>query len=243
MKIIKLNAIDSTNSFLKELATSTILENLTIVTTENQVNGRGQLNANWHSEPFKNLTFSIFINNLNLKIDEKKYLNFAISLAIFEVLYYLKIPNLKIKWPNDIMSDNKKICGLLIENTFKGEKIKNSIIGIGLNVNQIEFPNSLQNVSSLKLITSINFDKEIILNKIIKKIEEYCSLLKQENFNSLENSYLKHLYKKEITSMFKTDKKKLFMGIIKGISSNGNLLVELEDSSIKEFGVKEISFA
>lgn len=242
MKIIKLNTIASTNSFLKDLAKNTVLENFTVVVTDQQTNGRGQHNSKWHSKPFKNLTFSIFINFSDLEIHQKKYLNFAISLAIFKVIANKNLPKLSIKWPNDILSANKKIGGILIENTFSGNKIKNTIVGIGINVNQTTFSNTLKNVTSLKIENNKDYNLEKLLLKIVLTIEKQITLLNLKKFNTLEKKYLNVLYKKNITSMFKNNDGCLFMGIIVGISENGKLQIKLEDNSVKEFGVKEVSF-
>jgi BirA family biotin operon repressor/biotin-[acetyl-CoA-carboxylase] ligase len=243
LKIIKLNAIDSTNSFLKELAQNSHVENYTVVITNNQTNGRGQQHNLWLTKPFKNLTFSVFVNHLKLDLQHKKYLNFAISLAIFDVLYHQNIKNLSIKWPNDILSGNKKICGILIETTLKGSEIKNSIIGIGLNVNQEKFHEEIKNVTSLKNITQKDFDLEVLLNELVEKIKEKISMILSKQYAVLEKNYLNVLYKKNIPTMFKDSNDVLFMGIIKGISINGNLLIELEDETIKELGIKEVSLA
>jgi len=243
LKIIKLNAIDSTNSFLKELALSTTLENCTVVVAKEQKKGRGQQDSNWISEPLKNLTISAYFCNIDLEISNQKYLNFAISLAIFDVLSNQKTKDLSIKWPNDILSANKKICGILIENTVKGRKIKNSIIGIGLNVNQEKFPDSLKNVTSLKKITNKEFDLELLLVEIIEKTEERLKMLLLKKYTNLETDYLNALYKKNIPTMFKDSNDVLFMGKIVGISSLGHLQIELEDETVKEFGIKEVSLA
>jgi BirA family biotin operon repressor/biotin-[acetyl-CoA-carboxylase] ligase len=243
LKIIKLNAIDSTNSFLKELALSTPLENCTVVVAKEQKKGRGQQKRNWISEPLKNLTISVYFSNIDLEISNQKYLNFAISLAIFDVLSNKKTKDLSIKWPNDILSANKKICGILIENTVKGRKINNSIIGIGLNVNQEEFPDSLKNVTSLKKITNKEFDLELLLVEIILKIEERIKMLSLKKYTNLETDYLNVLYKKNIPTMFKDSNDALFMGKIIGVSSLGYLQIELEDETVKEFGIKEVSLA
>ena len=175
MKIIKLNAIDSTNSFLKELAQNSTLENYTTVVAKQQKNGRGQQENKWLSKPFKNLTFSIYLKFSDLKITDKKQLNFAISLAIFEVLFNKKTPKLSIKWPNDILSANKKICGILIENSIKGHFIKNAVVGIGINVNQEHFSDTIKNVTSLKNETNKEFNlDELLENKesIVKAVFE-----------------------------------------------------------------------
>lgn len=242
MKLIKLNAIDSTNSFLKEFGQNTALENFTVAVTNQQNKGRGQQENKWISEPFKNLTFSVFTTNLDLEIKNHKYLNFAVSLAVFNTLSVLEVKNLSIKWPNDILSANKKICGILIENTIKGSKISSSIIGIGLNVNQETFPDSLQNATSLKIIDQKNYDLEVLLTAFINHLKNTISLLTDKNYEKLEEGYLNALYKKNIPSMFKDRNNVLFMGKIIGISAFGNLQIELENETIKEFGLKEISF-
>ena len=225
------------------MASNTVLENYTVVTTNEQIKGRGQQGSSWESEPFKNLMFSVFVSFKQLSILEKKYLNFAISLAVFDTLLEENIPAISIKWPNDILSGNKKVGGILIENTLKGSLIASSIIGIGLNVNQINFPAVLNKASSLQLVTHQNYNLELLLSRIILKLEEKVTLLNARDFKILEAAYLKVLYKKNIPTMFKDSKDVLFMGIIRGISKDGKLQVELEDASLGEFGIKEISLA
>ncbi len=242
MEIIKLNATDSTNSFLKSLLQNSTPRNFTVVVTTNQTKGRGQLEKNWNSEPHKNLIFSVFISFKNLKIIHQKYLNFAVSQAIHNVLLSKNLLKTHIKWPNDILSANKKICGILIENTFFGENIKNAIVGIGLNVNQEKFPESINNPTSLKLETSIEFDLEKLLKEILIELEEKINLLELKKFKLLEENYLNVLYKKDIPSMFKNNNGDVFMGIISGISNDGKLQIKLEDNSTEEYGIKEVSF-
>jgi BirA family biotin operon repressor/biotin-[acetyl-CoA-carboxylase] ligase len=242
LEIIKLNATDSTNSFLKSLLQNSTPRNFTVVVTTNQTKGRGQLEKNWNSEPHKNLTFSVFISFKNLKIIHQKYLNFAVSQAIHNVLLSKNLLKTHIKWPNDILSANKKICGILIENTFFGENIKNAIVGIGLNVNQEKFPESINNPTSLKLETSIEFDLEKLLKEILIELEEKINLLELKKFKLLEENYLNVLYKKDIPSMFKNNNGDVFMGIISGISNDGKLQIKLEDNSTEEYGIKEVSF-
>ena len=225
------------------MAQTSLLKNYTIVTTDNQVSGRGQQQNSWHSKPNKNLTSSVFITFDNLLIKHQKYLNFAVSLAIYETLLKYSIPNLSIKWPNDILSANKKLCGILIENVIKNIKIKYSIIGIGLNVNQEKFPNHLPNAISIKNCIQKEIDIGILLEEIIIKLKEKIEILNTHQFHILEKEYMNVLYKKNIPSMFKNADNTMFMGIIKNISFDGKLQVELEDSSIKEFGIKEIYFA
>lgn len=244
MKIIKLSAIDSTNSFLKELAQSSMLENYTIAVTNEQISGRGQMNSSWHSEPFKNLTFSVFTRFETLKIAYQSHLNFAISLAVFDSIKSMSVPDITIKWPNDIMSGNEKICGILVETTFKNQGIKNAVIGIGLNVNQEKFPDHIYNASSLKRILKKDFDLNEIMQDLVKSIQSRILELENGQYKTIYDNYLCNLYKKNQPTVFKNEKTKLlFMGMIKGVSKQGNLQIQLEDDSIEEFGIKEISLA
>lgn len=243
MKVIKLNAIHSTNTFLKDLSKNTILENFTVVVTENQTNGRGQQDSSWVSEPNKNLTFSVYLNDLNLNISAKKYLNYAVSLTIFTVLKQKNIPNLAIKWPNDIVSGNKKICGILIENSIQKNCIQNSIIGIGINVNQERFSESLKNVTSLKNLLDKDVDLDSLLDEICLELKNQLQFLSEKKYQVLEDNYLKVLYQIHKAMMFKKAENELFLGIIRGISETGNIIIELENETKKEFGIKEISFA
>lgn len=243
MKIIKLDAIDSTNSFLKDMAVKVSLDDFTVVVAKTQTSGRGQMNANWESDSGKNLTFSVFIKFPNLLIADYKYLNHCVSLSVYDAVKYLKLPRLAIKWPNDIMSENKKIAGILIENTLNATKINSSIIGIGLNVNQNYFSDNLPNASSLKIILGKNIDLDILLNKIVLKLKDKINLLNKKEYLFLEKEYLNVLYKKNVPSMFKTNQNILFMGKIIGVSNVGNLQIELENETIKEFGIKDVSFA
>ncbi|WP_420552742.1 biotin--[acetyl-CoA-carboxylase] ligase [Tenacibaculum aiptasiae] len=243
MKIIKLDAIDSTNSFLKEMAENSIVEDFTVVVAKSQTSGRGQMNAKWEVRSGKNLTFSVFCEFRDLQIINQKSLSYSVALSVFEVLNRLKLPKLSVKWPNDIMSGNKKIAGVLIENVLKGKQISSSIIGIGINVNQDSFPINLPNASSLKKILNKEFDLDLLLNEIILSLQEKIEILKKKEYPFLEKEYLKVLYKKNVPSMFKDKQNILFMGKIIGVSSIGKLQIELEDETVKEFDLKEVSFA
>ena len=244
MRLIKINATNSTNSFLKELAQNSSLEEYTIAVANTQTSGRGQMNNSWISEPYKNLTFSIFTPLTKLQIKHQAYLNFAVSLAIYDTLLTYNVPKLSIKWPNDIMSAEKKICGILIETTFSHLEIKNTIIGIGLNVNQEKFPKKLFNASSLKNILKKEIDLEPLMNAIVEKIKYRISSIESGKFSQTHKEYHEALYKRGIPTAFIDKKTKLlFMGIITGVSSIGNLQIQLEDDTIVKYGLKEISFA
>lgn len=237
MKIIKLNAIDSTNDYLKVFIKEKNGSNFTIVCTDFQTNGKGQMNNKWHSEKESNLLFSILVKDVNLPLQDFFKLHMQVSLAIFSVLQE-EIPFVKIKWPNDILSRKQKIAGILIENSVKSGIISQSIIGIGLNVNQVIFPTSLPDATSLKIITGKEFNREELLHKMVTKLKIN---LKHLNEDTTE-LYCTNLYQLNIPSMYKDVKNNSFIGKIKGITEQGNLLVQLENETIKEFSFKEIKF-
>ena len=239
MSIIKLNAIDSTNDFLKDLTRNQLVDNFTTVVAQKQTKGKGQMGATWDSEEGKNLIMSILVKDVLQNVDEIFHLNVAIALSVLQVLQDFKVPNLSVKWPNDIMSDHKKIGGILIENSFKSDTKIESIVGIGLNVNQKQFEN-LPKASSMAVITSTEFDLDMLLNKIIFQIKKNCSWILSNQSDKLWKEYHNHLFKINVPMAFEDANQNKFMGIIQGVSSEGRLQVILEDDSIKSYGIKEI---
>ena len=240
MKVIKLDAIDSTNEFLKELLSKQMVENFTVVTAENQTKGRGQMGAVWDSENDKNLILSILIKDVVYNINTIFNLNVLISVSVIDALNSLKISNLNIKWPNDILAENKKIAGILIENSIKENGTIESIVGIGLNVNQTNFRN-LPKASSLKNIMNKDFEIDTILENIVFKIEQNVEKLKNKNIEFFWNEYESYLFRKGKPTVFENVNQDRFMGIISGVSSNGQLEILLEDDTTKQFGLKEIT--
>jgi BirA family biotin operon repressor/biotin-[acetyl-CoA-carboxylase] ligase len=238
MKLIKLDAIDSTNDFLKGLSSKQDLQNYTVISAENQLNGKGQMGSKWDSESGKNLIMSVLVKDYLLDNDSFFNLNIVASLAVIRVLESYTIPELSIKWPNDIMSANKKIGGILIENSLKGDGTITSIVGLGLNINQIQYDN-LPRASSLAIICNTFFDKEEILFKIVSRMEEMISIYK-ENETSLWEEYSNNLFKIGIPTAFSDENDINFMGIIMGVSSIGKLQIQLEDDSICEYNLKEV---
>ena len=238
MKLIKLDAIDSTNEFLKGLSNKQEVQNFTVVTAESQLKGKGQMGAKWDSESGKNLIMSVLVADFLSDIEEVFNLNVVVSLTVIQVLESYAIPELSIKWPNDIMSANKKIGGILIENSIKGDGTITSVVGLGLNINQIQFEN-LPRASSLAVICNSNFDKEEILFKIMAKLEEMI-LLYKENAVSIWKDYSEKLFRTGIPTAFSDANGKNFMGIIIGVSSIGMLQIQLEDDRVCEYNLKEV---
>lgn len=238
MKLIKLDAIDSTNDFLKALSSQDELENFTVVTAENQTKGKGQVGGVWKSEAGKNLTMSVLVKDFLFESDEVFNLSVAVSLAVSEALKSLKIPNVCIKWPNDILSYNKKLVGILIENTIKSDGRIVSVVGIGINVNQTDY-SELPNASSLAVISRKSFDKEELAVLIVERLKEKIQLWETSS-QLFWDDYFKMLFKKGIPTPFRNNDDQDFMGIIQGVSKSGKLQVLLEDDSVAEFEIKEV---
>ena len=193
MKLIKLNAIDSTNEYIK-INKSIFDKELVCIYTFNQTMGKGQRGRNWESEPYKNLCVS-FYKLLSNKASKDIFfkLNMIVSLKMIRILKKYSIPKLSIKWPNDILSENKKIAGILIETSLKNGRLNDFIIGIGLNVNQTDF-HDLLNASSLKNIMEKEFDLNKLIKDFIKEFSDFNLKLDSVSLEDLKVDYLKNLY-------------------------------------------------
>ncbi len=238
MKLIKLDAIDSTNKFLKGLSNNQLVENFTVVTAENQTQGKGQMGSVWVSEPSKNIIMSVFLKDFVEDVKQIFDINIVVAVSVINALEDFAIPELSIKWPNDIMSYNKKIAGILIENSIKSNGSIFSIVGLGLNVNQTDFEH-LPKASSLAAISNATFDKEEILLKIVKEIKQNIQSWNQ-NKESLRFDYANSLFKKGIPMPFLDRYQQNFMGIIQGVSPIGKLEILLENDLVSAFDIKEI---
>lgn len=238
MRIVKLHTIDSTNDYLKALVKTERLKEDTVVWALEQTMGRGQMGTSWTAEAGKNLTFSIFRKVKSITIDQQFYVTMAASLAVKDVLQKLLIKNITVKWPNDIMSDKQKICGILIESVIKKGKLDALILGVGLNVNQTDF-GDIPRATSIKDQTGIHFDLQEILNMLLTQFHHYVDLLLKEDLDVIKSDYEADLFRKNKPSTFlKNDQP--FVGIIQGVTPQGKLLVLEEDDVLNQYDLKEL---
>ncbi|WP_282123934.1 biotin--[acetyl-CoA-carboxylase] ligase [Algibacter mikhailovii] len=240
MRIVKLDATDSTNSYLRRLYTQETLSDFTAVVAHVQTQGRGQMGTIWESQPSKNLTFSVYKRLVGVRPNDSFYISMSAALALMKTLELFSIPRLSVKWPNDIMSANKKICGILIENVMKQGVFESSIIGIGLNVNQTDFE-KLPQASSLKSILGIDYDMDQITVSIIQNLKVTFERLERNELKSLKEEYESYLFRKNKPSTFKDAEGSMFSGFIKGVSKSGKLQVLLEDQVVQHYDLKEIT--
>ena len=238
MKIIKLDAIDSTNSYLKKLLNKESLDDLTVVVSKHQTQGRGRNGNVWSNKPSLNLAFSIYKRFSDFEIDKKFMLNVISSISVYETLKKYNLFDLTIKWPNDIMTEDKKISGILIENNIRGKKIKHSVIGIGININQSKFKN-LPNATSIFIETGKLNSVETIACELQKILEKNFNLFKI-NENELIKNYNSLLYKKNETSNFSANDMSKFQGNIIKVGIDGKITIRVSNKQLSKYSESEI---
>lgn len=238
---ILIDELPSTNNKMKELIDLEDLPEFSIVQTHHQFAGRGQMGNQWESESNKNLTFSVLLLPDFLPIQDQFEISKVVSLAILNSLKRIIDGPLSIKWPNDIYYKTHKIAGILIENSIMGHHIQNSVIGIGLNVNQVDFTPNAPNAISVKTIINSDQNLETLLQSIISNIKKYYQLLQHKNQQAINRSYLDNLFLINKISYFK-DKQETFKGTIIGIDPYGKLIIYTENEQKRLYEFKDVSF-
>ena len=192
---IHLPETGSTNSYAIELLTKERPAEGCVVVTSHQTRGKGTDTNTWESEKDKNLTFSVILYPA-FAADQQFVLNKAISLGIYNFLK-TELPQspVSIKWPNDIYIGDKKVCGILIQNSIIGYKFDYVVVGIGLNVNQEIFISDAPNPVSLKMITKKDYHLDEVLDKLLNSIFEKYSLVQQNKGRLIENEYYQAMYR------------------------------------------------
>lgn len=242
---IHLNSVDSTNSYATELLRQIAPSDGTLVYTFEQINGRGQRGNSWLGEANKNVALSLILQPTFLHANEQFWLTKIASLATSDVLAETLLTkgidaHISIKWPNDIYVDDRKISGILIENNLRENNIQNTIIGVGININQTEFPAGIQ-ATSLKKIAGTEFDKQVLLERWCEFMEARYLQLKTNKKQIINSAYLHRMYQLGQWKQY-SERGTTFEGKIKGVSTEGKLQLEYRDGAIREFDLKEIAF-
>ena len=255
-----LEQVPSTNSFVLEQisqsdlpvekpAEKPLITEGYVTYTFNQTAGRGQYGNTWESESGKNIAMSILLKPRFLEARQQFHLNKAMALAVHDVLttHTVEVRNpdfigkgVSVKWTNDIFIGDKKICGILIQNNISGTRIEASVVGIGINVNQLNFQD-LPHASSLKLETGKTFDLFEIVEAICQAVEKRFWQLKSGNFEQLGSEYLSKLYRYGQDALYQYPEGTYVQGKIVGITETGKLCLETK-LGLAEFGIKEIKF-
>lgn len=244
-EITELESVDSTNSYAIELLKHHKLAEGHVVWAKRQKQGRGQRGNIWESEPGSNITASIIFFPAFLSPAKQFRLTQAVSLGVYDFLsYYLGNYNVKqpvhIKWPNDILVGERKIAGILIENSLRGQQIAAAVVGVGLNVNQSHFYSS--NVpTSLRLLTGQSFHIRTCLEDLCAFLEPRYLQLRAGKAERLHEEYVSRMYRLEEWSHYRSGDR-IFSGRIIGVQDDGRLRVETESGDVLAFDFKEIVF-
>ena len=240
LKYIHLEQIDSTNAYLQRLQSECDIRNW-VVSADEQTAGKGMGSNSWESEVGKNLTFSLAVDMGFLPAERQFLLSKAVPLGIIEAIdTLLPAEKLSIKWPNDIFFKNRKLAGVLINSTIKANIMDVSIIGIGLNVNQMRFKDWPTHPISLKMITGNDHDLKMLLEQIVGSIYKKVEILKTDP-SDIEKAYLQRLYRFNTWADYEVDGKvlRLFMT---GIDSFGRLQLVDEQQQLHQYEIKQIKF-
>jgi BirA family transcriptional regulator, biotin operon repressor / biotin---[acetyl-CoA-carboxylase] ligase len=229
----------STNDLMQQLCQTEQLSEGSLIITANQVAGRGQRGNSWETEPGRNLTFSLYFRPAFLPVTSQFLLNIFVSLAIADFISTETGKKVHIKWPNDLLLEEKKVCGVLIENQLVGQKLSGSIIGIGLNVNQQRFP--IPTATSMSLETGAEWDLQYALDNLLSCLEARYIQLREGKSEALKAGYLERLFRINQEHQFATNTGS-FRGTIKGIDEIGRLLIAV-DGAERSFDKQEIKFA
>ncbi len=230
----------STNDYLKSLSKEKELPNGFVVYTDFQSKGKGQFGNGWQSEKGKNLLFSCYIKPNNLHIKDYFIITKIVTIAIKRVLDKY-VDNITIKWPNDIYWKEKKIGGILIENSLCQENIVSTVIGVGLNINQETFDKDLPNPVSLLNITRKEYNRLELLKAIQQEITTLFDTFERE---ALHRDYLKNLFRmNEQHSFYDSKSTQTFLATIKTVNQSGQLVLQLnENDELRKYYFKEVEY-
>lgn len=241
VKIIHLNTVDSTNNYIANLVQENTIQHGTVVLADYQTNGRGQRGTKWQSVSGENLISSLYLNWENVKISEQFRISMLVAIGICK---YLRNFNQEamIKWPNDILVDNRKICGTLIENQTRGDQITSSVIGIGFNVNQTSFEEGVNGVG-LSEFTQKKENIHIVALQLFQSIGQVINQYKDYPYEWIEKTYCAFLYGFEEFVKVHDIEENLDLEIkILNVLPSGLLRVQTNSGTERLIDLKEIKF-
>lgn len=238
--ILKFDELTSTNDYAKALLEKESVKNGTIILTDRQTNGKGQQGNSWLSEENKNLTCSIILNSDFLSVHEQFILNKTVCLTLIGGLRAFIDEKFQIKWPNDILFQEKKLAGILIENKITRNLLHKSIIGIGMNVNQTSFPKELQNAASLRLIGGKELEIPTLLAVLLRHFAYWLEKLRSKNLENINRNYLEYLIGFQEERSYQVNDQ-FITGQIIGVNSKGQLALAIK-GRVLYYNPKEIKF-
>ena len=212
-----------------------------IIWADFQTAGRGQRGHSWESRAGENLTFSVVLEPTFLPVAEQFVLLEAVALSLHDFFALYGVAT-SVKWTNDIYVGDRKAVGILIEHSYSGGKLARTVVGIGININQIEFSEDIPNPVSLSLLTGKKYDLEELLSTFEKCLAVRYSQLKNGEWDTLQSDYHSVLYRRDEQHIYALPDGTRFKGIIRGVKPTGDLVVEHENGEKKSYLFKEIEF-
>lgn len=216
-------------------------DHLDAIWSEYQTSGRGQRGHSWHSAEGENVTFSVVLKPSFLPVVEQFLLSEVVALALVDTMAEYDI-ECRIKWTNDLYAGDSKLAGVLIEHQLSTEGFVRTIVGIGLNVNQREFPADLPNPTSMALLRSASFDRREVLERYMANLEAWYGRLLEGNKSAIEERYRELMYHLDEQHIYALASGEKFRAIIRGVRPSGELRLEHEDGTIREYAFKEVEF-
>jgi BirA family transcriptional regulator, biotin operon repressor / biotin---[acetyl-CoA-carboxylase] ligase len=239
--VVTVAITDSTNNTASELLANSEPIEGTAILAEYQQHGKGQRGGSWVSDYGANLLVSYIFYPKFLMVHVQFYLHIVASLATAQTLSAFGVQNIFIKWPNDLYSGDCKIAGILIENSIKGSRISSSIFGIGININQCEFPQFPVKATSMTMITGQEFNKIEVFEELSNNLEKNYLRLKNGSMRQMKEEYLEMLYRKNKFHNYDSNGNQ-FVGKILSVTDEGKLLIEADTGEIQEYNHKEVKF-
>jgi BirA family transcriptional regulator, biotin operon repressor / biotin---[acetyl-CoA-carboxylase] ligase len=237
---IELTEVDSTNNYATQMVSAGTWEPGTVVLAHSQPKGKGLLTNRWESEARKNITMSVLLAPEFLPIPMQFQISKVVSLAVCQVVSMFA-PNVSIKWPNDVYIGSKKVAGILIENSIMGAVLSSSVVGVGLNVNQVEFRSDAPNPVSLAQILGCSLELPEVIQILLDRFNELYARLEEGHSDTIDSMYLDCLYRKNVWAQY-SDKLGAYTGKIVGVSEVGMLQIERENGTVSEYHFKEVVF-
>lgn len=239
------DSIGSTNTYLRELNGGDSAYDYEVAVADFQTAGRGQKGNTWESEQGKNLLFSILAHPKGIKVQEQFYISQAIALAVSDAVIAVAGPEyadgFSVKWSNDIYYKDYKMAGILIENTLQGSSILDTVVGVGLDVNQEVFVSDAPNPISLKNITGKEYDRDALLNDIVERFIGYMELSSDRERAEVDRLYRSRLYRREGFYKFR-DENGVFEACIEGIRPDGCLMLLTRSGEHRTYEFKQVQF-
>jgi BirA family transcriptional regulator, biotin operon repressor / biotin---[acetyl-CoA-carboxylase] ligase len=237
---IHLAEVDSTNNYATQMVSKGAWEPGTVVIAHAQSKGKGLLTNKWESEVGKNVTLSVILAPTFLPIHMQFLISKVVSLAVYQVVSMFGV-DVSIKWPNDVYIGQQKVAGILIENSIMGSILGSSVVGIGLNVNQMEFKSEAPNPVSIAQASGQQLDVAAVIDLLLEQIDLLYKQLEAGNVLGIDSWYLEHLYRKDIWARY-FDSQGVYVGRIVGVSEIGMLQIERENGEVSEYHFKEVVF-